>query len=194
MPYRKNRKQNLKKVIKGQLEKYIEKKTKVYEYYGSITDNLRSPLDVHVTSLPGGVGQSARIGNRVNITSLKYDLFFTAADTTNSIRCIFYIPKNQNELMTTGTALGFNKAPDLDRYNILKDMLISVSNNGPACVRRQGWVRFNRGIRSGHKERYDGENSTDVVEGMVHVYMVSDSGAVSDPQVNGYIRTFFTDS
>lgn len=184
----------LKRQVKNQIEKYIEKKTAVYEYFGGIQDSARNPLDDHVTALAQGTGQNQRVGNRVNITSLKYDLFFTGADATNSIRVIFYIPKDPSVLMGTPAGIPFNKAPDMDNFNILRDMLVSTSSSGQNCVRRQGWLRFNRGNRSGHKERYDGALVSNRVQGHIYVYMVSDSLAVSDPQCNGYIRTFFTDS
>lgn len=185
---------NVKSMVKKQIEKYVEKKTVIYSYFGGVTDSLRTPLDNHVTATAQGLDQNERIGNRLNVTSLKYDLFFTGADTTNSMRCIFYIPKNPAFLMSAGSAVGFNKAPDEDQFNILRDIMVTTSSGGPNCVRKQGWIRFNRGTRSGHKERYSGALNTDLVDGHIYVYMVSDSLAVSDPQVNGYIRSYYTDA
>ncbi len=185
------RRNNLKRTIKKQVDKYIEKKTLIFEYFGSIQDSGRAPLDNHITATAQGLTQDQRVGNRVNITSLHYNLFFTGADITNSIRWILYIPKDPDSPMAN---LVFNAAPDLDKFNILKDFFICTSSGGPNCVRRQGWVRFNRGARTGHKERYTGAAVGTIIDGPIFSYMVSDSLAVSDPQVNGYIRAFYTDA
>ncbi len=181
---------NLRKIIKKAVANQLETKTAVTNYANSITDGGRSPLTNAVADVGTGVTQATRIGNSTKVTSIKYDWFFTGADSTNSIRVIIYIPKDPTVILSS---LAFNQAPDLDSFTILKDMFICTEGTGGNCKRRQGWVRFNRGNRTGLHMQYSSASAGSVVKNQLMIYMVSDSEAVSDPQVNGYVRVFFKD-
>lgn len=194
MPYKKKsyrRKGGLKKFIKKTIAKSQETKTLVTTYANGIQDAARNPLTNSVTACAQGLDQDDRIGNRVTVTSLKYDWFFVGADTTNSIRVIFYIPKDPTYVLL---GLGYASPVDLDTITVLKDMFICTSATGPDCVRRQGWLRFNRGMRSGIQVEYSGALSTEITRNKIMCYMVSDSTVVSDPQVNGSVRCFYKDA
>lgn len=194
MPYKKRyrrKRTSLASRVKRAVAKSQETKTLVLNYANAIQDSARVPLSNQIADIAQGLTQSTRVGNQIKLTSMKYDWFFTGADTTNSIRCIIYVPKDPNSFIT---GLAFNQAPDLDRFTILRDMFICTGGTGGNCKRRQGWLRFNKGLRQGMTVQYSGATVGTVTKNNLTVYMVSDSGAVSDPAVNGYIRLFYKDA
>ncbi len=176
--FRKKSSGGLRRLIKREVAKGSETKTQILNYANGITDNTRTPLSNSLCDVDQGVNQDQRIGNQFRMTSIKYDWFFTGADSTNSIRVIIYVPKDPNGLLTN---LQFNQAPDLDSFTILKDMFVCTGGTGGNCVRRQGWVRFNRGARSGMMVNFSGTAGTSVTKNNLMVYMVSDSTATGDP-------------
>lgn len=193
MPYKKKsyrRKGGLKKYIKKVVARSQETKTHLINYANAIPDSGRTPLSNQLADISQGLNQSTRVGNSITLTSLKYDWFFTGADSTNSLRVIIYVPKDPTDLMSS---VAFNAAPDLDRYTILRDMFITTEGTGGNCKRRQGWLRFNRGNRSGMNVGYTGAGLGVIIKNNVSIYMVSDSLAATDPQVNGYVRIFYKD-
>lgn len=181
----------LKKFIKKTVAKTQETKTTLLNYANSIEDSARTPLSNSIIDVDQGVTQSTRIGNSITVTSMKYDFFITGSDTTNSIRILMYIPKDPNSLIES---LPFNQAPDLDAFTILRDFFVTTSSSGNNNVRKQGWLRFNRGNRSGMNIRYTGALGTTVTKNNLMIYMTSDSGAISDPQINGFVRLYYKDS
>lgn len=191
MPYkRKYRKNGLKKAVKNIVNSMTETKTGVTTYTSQgIQDNGRTPVNSDLSSLVQGDDQNERIGNAVTFTGLYGDLFFTGADTTNSIRAILYVPHNP----TDDLDIAFNAAPDQDRFTILRDMLITTSTQGPAVVRRKLKISFKKGNRKGLTTRWHDNTSTGFSKNPIRLYMVSDSTAVTDPSVNGYVRTYYKD-
>ena len=188
--YRKRR-GNLNVRIKKAIQSSQETKTVVLNYANAIQDSARTPLTNSLVDIDQGLTQATRVGNSVTVTSMKYEWFFTGADSTNSIRVIVYVPKDRDTLIT---ALAYNQAPDLDQFTILRDMFICTGGTGGNCKRRNGWIRFNRGRRRGMNVVYTGALGTTVIKNNLHIYMVSDSGAVSDPAVNGFVRLYYKDS
>ncbi len=180
----------LRRLIKREVAKGSETKTKVLDNSNSITDSARTTISNSLIDLDQGITQDTRIGNQIRVTSMKYDWFFTGADSTNSIRVIIYVPKDPNTVLS---GVGFNQAPDLDQFTILKDLFICTGGTGGNCVRRNGWIRFNRGNRSGMMVNYSDGEGTSVTKNNLMVYMVSDSLAVADPQVNGFVRIYYKD-
>lgn len=181
----------IRRMVKKEVAKSAETKTLITQYANSVVDSARATLSNSISGCIQGVDQDERVGNRVTITSMKYDWFFTGADTTNSIRVLIYIPKDPTTVIA---GLPFNQPPDLDQFTILKDLFVCTSQGGPDCVRRQGWIRFNKGNRRGMTVEYSGNLATEIVRNKLMVYMVSDSTAALDPQVNGFCRVFFKDS
>lgn len=194
MPPKKNsyrKKGGLKKYIKKVVANNTETKSVITQYANQIQDSARTPLSNQIALCIQGLTQQTRVGNRMTVTSMKYDWFFTGADATNSIRVLIYVPKDPNNLMT---GLGFNQPPDLDQFTILKDFFIPTGGTGGNCKRKQGWIRFNRGNRSGMNVEYTGATTASVIRNNLSVYMVSDSLVASDPECNGYTRVFFKDA
>jgi len=198
---RKSSESKMRRIAKSVFAKNTETKESHIGYtQRDIGAALTNPIVNAMTDLAEGTQQGQRDGNSVKVTSMKYDFFFSipdvvGADAFNSIRCIFYIPKDVGDLLGTSTNLQWNEPVDYDRYTVLKDMFITLSKEGQRCVRRQGYLSFRRKGKSlGLKVLYKGSASNDGTSNRVLVYMVSDSGIVAHPQVSGYIRTFYKDA
>lgn len=157
----------------------------------SLTTGSLLPYAYAFNDIGQGVTQQSRVGNQIKITSMKYNFFFTGADATNSIRVIFYIPRDPNIVIS---GLNFNQAPDLDQFTILKDMFICTSNTGNNCVRRVGWINFKKGRSTGMTCQYSGPAGNSVTKNRILMYAVSDSGVVNHPTLNGYTRIYYKDA
>lgn len=188
--YRRRPNKSLKKTIKNVVNSMSETKTIVSNYAStSIQDQARAPINTDILSCATGDTQSTRTGNAITVTGLYGDFFFNAADVTNSIRVLLYVPHNPTDDM----AIQFNQAPDLDRFTVLRDMLVTVSTQGPAVVRRKIKVSFKKGNRKGLTCRWHDTTATGFSKNPIRLYMVSDSTAVTDPSVSGYIRAYYKD-
>lgn len=193
--YRKSR--NMLSTMKKIAKSVVAKNTETKVFTGSFADvpianSAAGPLIQSVTDIPEGTSQNQRVGNQITLTSVKYDFFFAGADSTNSIRMILYISRDPNDIITT---LNFNQAPDLDKYVILRDVFITTSQQGNDCVRKRGYISFRkRGKSNGLKVQWSGPNLNQQTKNRVLMYMVSDSGVVSHPTVNGFFRTFYKDA
>lgn len=189
----KRRRVNLKSLVKSVVRRNIETSSVVENFTArAIPDNLRSSgtNDVILNDIAQGTGEGERVKNEIRVTGLYGDLFFTGADATNSIRVILYIPKDKGVTLSNATALPFNGAPDLDQFTILKDMLVCTTANGPNCRRMKLKYKFKgRGMRTG----FSGAAGSTIIEHPLYIYFVSDSTAVADPAMNGYIRTYYKD-
>lgn len=184
----------LKSLVGSIVRKNIETSSIVHSLDAvSIVDSGRvsSTQDIHLTAIAQGVQESQRIKNEVRITGVYGDLFVTGADSTNSIRLIMYIPKDPTVSLSNSPTLAFNEAPDLDKFTILKDMLVTTSSGGPNLRRLKLKYKFKgRGLRVG----YSGTGAGDVQTHPVYFYFVSDSLASTDPSLNGYIRMYYKDA
>lgn len=190
--YRRDKKSNLKKLVKSIVAKNIETKTSIFRMAGiGIGASGLAPINASFNDLNIGDNQYERTGNQVTLTSVKWDMFLTGADATNSIRCIVYIPKNP----TVFLAIPFNGAVDFDSFTVLRDMFICTSNTGNNCVRRNGYISFkNRGKSLGMKTQWSGALASGQTKNRVLLYMVSDSLVVPHPEVNGVLHTFYKDA
>lgn len=184
------RRKNFSKAVQKIIDRNVETKTHVLQYSTTIMDPGRSPLDNSLVELTQGDTQSGRDGNEVRIKSVQGDFFITGADSTNSIRVILYKPKNVSDSLSAD-AIDFNGTPDLDKYVILRDWLVCTNSTGAMCKR----LRFKKFFRgSGMSCRYTGSSGTTITTNKLSLYMVSDSGAISDPGVEGYVRVRYKDA
>lgn len=194
----------IRKIAKSVVAKNTETKSHFTMYtLADIPGTASTTIATSLVDLAAGNLESQRDGNKVHLTSVKYDLFFNSngaavADAYNSIRLIFYIPKQPDVLLGNSAAgwvnMPFNAPVDFDRFTVLKDMLITVNSTGAQCIRKQGYISFrNKGKRLGLPITYDGSSPTSCTKNRVCVYMVSDSNIPSHPQVNGYVRSFYKD-
>lgn len=187
MPRR--RSNNLKKMIKKMIAGSQETKTIGTSINPSLS-NVGTNYDI--SSLNGGTGQNARIGNAYKMTSFRLKGAVFGSDTTNLVRIIIYIPKDPDHLMDTG--LQTLTPVDLDRFTILSDRLIPTASQGPNCKLYNKVILFNRGKRTGMNVQFHDATAGSIVKNRLMVYMVSDSGAASHPSFKGWWRFYFKDA
>lgn len=193
MPFRKKKSSGGRKTFTKKVQRIIsrnlETKTILVNYAGvGITDSTRTPLDQNLTGISQGDSQDTRDGNQLRMTSVSADFFITGYDSTNSIRVLLYKPKNKSDDLT---GLQFNQAPDLDRFVILKDFFVTTSSAGANNKRLRFYKKF---MGAGMAVQFDGPTANDVQTNMLRLYIVSDSLAVVDPSINGYVRMYFKDA
>lgn len=190
--FRKYKKNNLKKYIKSALAKQIETSSVVTLYTGqTVQDNGRTPVDSSLATIAQGTDEAQRVKNQVHITGIRGDMFITGSDSTNAIRVILYIPKDANYSMNNESPkLPFNGAVDLDKFTVLKDFFVCTSSTGANCKRLRIRKRFSG---NGVRVQYSGPSGGTFTKNPIYLYMVSDSLAVGDPTVNGYVRLYYKD-
>ena len=189
---RTRRKGGLKKLIKKMIAKAVETKT-----YGYTLDTAISTTGVNydISSNTQGIDQNDRIGNVYTLTSFRYKACYfhnqASVDNSQLVRVVLYLPKNVDDLISTGTAV--TDAIDQDRYNILSDRLVPFSRNGQPARLFHLFKPFNRGMRKGMHIRFSGPAATDFEQNRLMLYMVSTSGA-DTPSVKGWWRAYFKDA
>lgn len=82
---------------------------------------------------------------------------------------------------------------DLDKYTILEDKIVTLSQNGEYIKNFTLGKKFNRGAKKGMTVQFDGTTGADVVKNDIKMYVVSDSLAVPDPTFSGNVRLYFKD-
>lgn len=194
--YTKGKSRSMASAMRKIAKSVVAKNTETKVWTGTFSDTpvgagTVAPVVQSCNDIAEGTAQNQRIGNQIMLTSIKYDFFFTGADSTNSLRLIFYIPRDPNDILLN---LGFNAPADLDKYVILKDIFMTTNQNGQDCLRKRGYISFRkRGKSNGLKVQYSTNAVNSQTKNRVLVYMVSDSGVISHPSVNGFFRTFYKD-
>lgn len=156
----------------------------------SIQDAGRSPITAVINDLAQGDTQNTRDGNQVRITGLYGKFVVTGADSTNIVRFIMYIPKDQTDALSS---VDIHTLIDQDSYTVLYDRTITTTSGGVNQKVFTVAKNFHRGSRKGLLTQYYGTGSTDFVKNPIKLYVVSDSLAVSDPSLTGHLRTYFKD-
>ncbi len=156
----------------------------------SIQDSGRTPQENDLLPLAQGDGQTNRTGNSVRVTGIYGKLAIAAADTTNLVRVILYIPKDPSATMS---GVSYSSSPDLDQWTILFDKMVAVSTNGPGIKSFTIKKKFNKGRRAGILSEWHSSNTGDHSKNPIRFYAVSDSTAVSDPALSGYLYVYFRD-
>jgi len=186
-----NKKRNLKKFIKSVVAKNLETKTALVKY-NQVQVGMAGPVITSFNDLQQGDAQNERSGNQVTMTSVKWDLFFAGADTTNSYRIIIYIPREPGVLITS---LPFNGAVDYDQHIVLKDIYRTTSLNGNNAFRLNGYHSFrNKGKSIGMKTQWASSAVNDQTKGRICMFITTDSAAVPNPELNGTLRCFYKDA
>lgn len=172
----------------------IETKFKLTSFSSlAIPDGSSGGYDLVLSAVGQGDTQNLRDGNQLFLTGIWSRLWVTLADSTNILRVILYIPKaNVDDTLGAGTVT-VRTAIDADKYTILSDRLIFLNTSRPQrsiSVKR----KFAKGKRKGMRITFDGPLSTDLAKNPLKLYIVSDSGAVTHPVLDGSIRTYFKDA
>ena len=179
------------KAVQKVVSKNLETKTAVFSHSADpIQDNGRTPIDDDLTGLVQGDSQNERVGNQIRLKSITFDGFFTVADTTNSIRMVLYNPYDTDDSLS-GSALAFNGNIDLDKFRVLRDIWIPLASGGPANARKRFRVNFKG---SGLRIQWSDTTATSQTLNRPRLYIVSDSAAVSDPELSGHVRVKYTDA
>jgi hypothetical protein len=191
MPRRKTKKRNtIKKIIKSMINNNIETKTAVHNYTTIEVSNVGVNHDI--TALAQGLQQQDRVGNQIKLTSFRLKGCFYSDYTHDLVRVIIYIPKNVNELLATSTTP--TDPLDQDKYTILSDRLIPLSNQGSPVKPYNKVILFNKGLRNGLNVHYTTNLASSCTKNQLMVYMCSGSGASPHPKFSGYWRFYFKDA
>lgn len=193
MPYKRfKKKSNIKKIIKSMINNETETKTFIQELANTPLTNVGQNYDI--TSLAQGVGQNQRLGNSYKVTSFKLKGAVFNGGTDDLCRVIIYIPKNPSVLMPTDTSMQSTDPVDLDKFTVLSDRLIPVSDHGPGCKLYNKVCLFNKGRRNGLHVQFSDALATSITKNRLMVYMCSFSSAAPHPSFKGWWRVYFKDA
>ncbi len=189
---KKNNKTSLKTMIQKQIEKNLETKQVAYTYTNNpIGDQARTPFDVNLTAITEGDGQNNRTGNQIRITGFHAKFTYQAADSTNRIRVVLYIPHDAQNVLSTTTV---DSLIDQDKHTVLYDEVINlVQGTAKDLVTRTISRKFNRGARKGILSIWSNNTATGNSKNALRIHWASDSLAVSDPTVSGTMRMYYKD-
>lgn len=199
MPYRRYKKRytrkytnrKFKKAVQNIVNSNLETKQRDIELSSvAIPDSGIGGVTYNLPYLTQGDGQNSRTGNLIHVTGLYSMLHFKAADTTNAVRVVLYIPK----CPTDEIAVSYSGLIDQDKYTVLYDNILSLSTQGPACKTIRLLRSFKKNGRKGIAVQYSSGTANAYTKNAINLYFVSDSGAVTHPDVSGFIRMYFKDA
>lgn len=152
-------------------------------------------LEYNMTaSIIQGDSNSTRDGSQILYTSVYCNLQITFPDSTNNVRMIVYVYNGPH----TATPL-INKAVSASTYwepagfQVLHDKVYTGGTGGPVSKRIQKAFSFKRRKDGGVPIHYSGSGLNAEKNHMIGVYLVSDSGAVPNPTLTGYIVGYYKD-
>lgn len=146
-----------------------------------------------------GTINNQRIGASVTILSVSFRLDFdinTTVPTTSSFRHVIVWDRQPNnyttapiitDILTTATLTSFLAFDNLDRFVVLRNQLLTVSENGQETQFTEGFVKINM------KSRYLNTASTEPNSGALLAFFISDQ-TTNPPTVNGNYRVRFKDN
>lgn len=199
MPYAKNKKfrqpsKAVKNYVQRTISKNIETKQRDLSWDCiSIQDPGRTPIASNLIDLSQGDTQNTRAGNQVFVTGFYGKFVVAGADTTNIVRMVVYIPRDPTDTLAADT-IGVTSLIDQDSYTVLYDKYITTSSAGENAKVFTVAKNFHRGSRKGLRVIWNGVGTTDITKNFIKLYVVSDSGAVSDPCLSGHLRTYYKDA
>lgn len=148
-----------------------------------------SGLGYTMPAVAQGSSQNTRSGNLVYCTGMYGRLVFSAADTTNLVRLIFYIPTDVDDTLS----VDIHSLIDQDKFTILYDRVITLNGGGNDTKYIQFKRNFHKGKRKGIAVHFDGTGQTDYSRNIIKMYVVSDSDVASHPTITGSMRTYYKD-
>lgn len=190
----KRKNNNIRSIVKKAIQRNQETMVRTTVWSGTnITDAVLSNFEYGVYEIDQGDSQRSRHGNQITITKFTFNGFLTLGDAYNVVRAVLFIPRNTSSSLVTD-GLEVDDAIDLDKYTVLHDKLYFITA-GRNVVPINITKIFNKGNRRGLKMIYKGATgSSDIEKNKMSLYLVSDSGAISHPQLSGVARTFFKDA
>lgn len=190
----------VKKYVKGQLRKRIERKfvNRAFNLSPDTTGTISKFMD---TAPAPGTSDIQRIGDRIRLTSLDMRYTLIHADNTNFTRVIIFQWKdddsNYTPVLTDVIVGGGNAMVQPIRHdqrkagmiNVLYDRVHGQSLNGSnaAIFRKKFFTRgFARDIQF--------INATQKGVNQLYLLAISDSGAATHPTLDLYMRLNYTDA
>lgn len=187
------RKPALKRQIQRVINDNLETKVKSYTYsLNPVGSQTLLPFDVNLTDIGEGTSQITRIGNQIRITGFYSKFTYAAADDTNRMRVVLYIPRQADTVLETSS---IDSLIDLDRFTILFDETINLVNGtSKDLVQKVMKKKFNKNDSKGILSIYSGQRGTDNQKNALKIHWISDSQAVSHPTVSGSMRIYYKDA
>ena len=179
MPRKRRKSNNIKKLIKSMINNNTETKTAVHNYTTIDVSNVGVNHDI--TAIAQGLSQEDRVGNQIKMSSFRLKGCLYSNGNFDMVRIVIYKPKNVNELLATSTTI--TDPIDLDKYNILSDRLVPLSNDGSPVKPYNKVLLFNRGIRNGLRITYSTSLAASIQKNQLIVYMVSGSTSIPPPRI-----------
>lgn len=183
----------LTKKINQAIQRNIETKFIVWPYNTTIQDPGRVTLDNPMLNMASGSTPNTRVGNQIYCTGLHGKFVLRNADTTNIVRMVLYIPKDPTDTLQA-SSVDYLEAIDLDRFTILMDRVYHLNDAGGNQRMVTIGKKFNTGTRRGIQVQYTTTSGLSCIKNNIRLYWVSDSGAIPDPIIEGYIRAYYKDA
>lgn len=201
-----SRKQRIavRQIITKEMEEEVEKKCYDTAWNGqpaSLTPYLND-----ISDMGQGTGYDNRIGNTITVQSIQYRFVATIGDATNFMRLVLFQWKSDAQIaptwdaimqfQTAGVPIGIKDclSPYLvsngvsTEFKIIKDIRFLLDTDNPQQI-IEGYIdkNFIKNVHYSDSSSFFGTN---------HLFMmlVSDSGAVSHPTLDGFIRLRYTDA
>lgn len=187
----------------------LEKKTKPEKKWQENIDisntttfcesNSLTPFDTSILNLPEGVGQHARIGHQVTLTSYYARLLLQAPSGANGriFRFVLYVPRNVGDRLSTGVGgnpLTVGDQVDADRFSVFFDKSIHIApaEGGVGNIKQ---IVFKRKFKRGIMQQYNDGSAGTHREGDLRLYVVSSqqTGSSNKSYLQGYWKTYYTD-
>lgn len=211
---KKSRRKNVKgkgltKKQRLQVQKLIEDpiELKFYDHTFSTFTMDTTPSFFDIFQPSQGTSSNQVVGAQVDLKSIQYNMRFVRVDTTNYVRMVIFqwlfdtltdtpnwiqmfqfqsagIPTDQNDYMSPYLC-GQGKGP---AFKVLKDIELNLDSDD-SVVQVKGY------INKGFKKRITFNDDQSPQTGVNHIYVmiVSDSGAISHPFVDGWFRARYMD-
>lgn len=186
------RKPALKRQIQRVINENRETKLKGYTYnLNPVGSQTLLPFDVNLTDISEGTAQLNRVGNQIRITGFFSKFTYAAADDTNRMRVVLYIPRDPSDILQTPT---IDSLIDLDKFTILFDETINLVNGtSKDLVQKVMKKKFNKNDSKGILSIYNGPRGTDNAKNTLRIHWISDSEALSHPTISGKMRIYYKD-
>lgn len=193
MPPRKPKQQKIRKLIKSELNKQIERKRQSQAYAATGIGTAANAVTSHVyAQIAAGTSSAGRIGHIINATGF-YAQFVIKVNTaaalnTQVVRIVLVEIKGDQDSTLYSDALGVASVIDADRYNVLYDRMISFTKNTDSGTQR---VIIKRKLRN-KRIRYDAGSGNPVNNGL-YLYLVSDDNT-NKPTLDGHYLIHYKDA
>lgn len=186
--YKKNRRKQVPKYVKQYVQNKISSNLETKRIVSNVSeldiDSTGTQVDILNISL--GTQYYERIGQIINCTGFYGKFQMTGGDATNVIRAILYIPKDPS---LTLTGLNTYAVIDPNVATILYDKVHTTTLNGPNTKIFEIKKKF-----FGKGLRVEWSATGSIHKNRLRLAFVSDSGAVSHPELSYHWIAYYKDA